>query len=710
MNVIYIVVFLVLMVNVNTYAQSDEKNNVLTDRLEKQNERLPQEKVHIHFDKTSYVVGDTIWFAGYIVNALKNTPAEHSRILYVELINSEHRIIKTLQLPVNTGFAAGDFTLPDSLGGGLYEVRAYTSWMKNFDNGFFFKKRISVMPVKVQAAAEKRTTNSGNHEEKPSVYDVYFFPEGGQLVDGLASVTGFKAVAQNGEGVQISGRLTDELNQPVLEFHSGYGGIGSFSFTPFSHNSYIAIVKLPDGSEKRFKLPEVKRSGYVLSAENSGADSLYIRLQATPDLLNKENMTFIPLSNGMPLFYMQTKFPDKQINITVPKSKLAGGILQLTLLNEQYEPVAERLVFNRYLHRVSINLIPLRPGYRKKEKIELVLQALDIFGKPVTGSFSMAVTHAGQVDTTEDSAITILSNLLLSADFPGDIAQPNYYFTQLSVAKEQELDQLMLTQKWRRFAWRDLITGRLPEITYPLQDLVEPYMTAAGMAPGIDTAIKLKEVMIKSRHPKLANSHSANLNGAGQADQVILPETLEKIADLSSLSFLLHGLVPFGTGFKLTSTTGTLAPGVLILVDGVSGIDDLREISPRDVESIEFLKTVPYTSIYGIRGAGGVILITTKKGNIKKQDITIKSPNSLASEQPFYTERRFYQHGYGDPGDPVKTKDVTVYWKPDIITDKNGKATLSFYSNDVTGNYNIVIEGLSARGGLSHQVFSYRVE
>jgi len=50
----------------------------------------------------------------------------------------------------------------------------------------------------------------------------------------------------------------------------------------------------------------------------------------------------------------------------------------------------------------------------------------------------------------------------------------------------------------------------------------------------------------------------------------------------------------------------------LILVDGVE-VRDLSHISPNMVESIEVLKDASSASIYGIRGANGVILITTRK-------------------------------------------------------------------------------------------------
>ncbi|MGV8138874.1 MAG: TonB-dependent receptor [Mangrovibacterium sp.] len=53
----------------------------------------------------------------------------------------------------------------------------------------------------------------------------------------------------------------------------------------------------------------------------------------------------------------------------------------------------------------------------------------------------------------------------------------------------------------------------------------------------------------------------------------------------------------------------------LYVIDGIPSGDNMKDINPNDVASIEVLKDASSTAIYGARGANGVILITTKKGN-----------------------------------------------------------------------------------------------
>lgn len=61
----------------------------------------------------------------------------------------------------------------------------------------------------------------------------------------------------------------------------------------------------------------------------------------------------------------------------------------------------------------------------------------------------------------------------------------------------------------------------------------------------------------------------------------------------------------------------------LILVDGIER--DMNTINTEEVESISVLKDASATAVYGVRGANGVILITTKRGQLGKPKVTLRS-------------------------------------------------------------------------------------
>ena len=166
-------------------SNDDDLLKKLVAQLEKYHEAYPAEKAYLHTDKPYYVAGEKIWFKAYLVEALTNRPDTLSVPLYVELIdNVAGKIIDQRTIKLAGGFGHGDFTLPDSLQAGVYRLRAYTNWMRNFDENLFYTKDFQVYSTDQQAFAEKLNAET---------IDFKFFPEGGNLVEGIES----RIAAQN---------------------------------------------------------------------------------------------------------------------------------------------------------------------------------------------------------------------------------------------------------------------------------------------------------------------------------------------------------------------------------------------------------------------------------------------------------------------------------------------------------------------------------
>lgn len=117
------------------------------------------------------------------------------------------------------------------------------------------------------------------------------------------------------------------------------------------------------------------------------------------------------------------------------------------------------------------------------------------------------------------------------------------------------------------------------------------------------------------------------------AQSTIEPSEIEM--PVANLSTMLAGRIAGLTGVQRSglpgydgadiwirgiSTLGGNAP--LILVDGVERSMD--HIDPRDIESFTVLKDAAATAVYGVRGANGVILIETKRGEIGKPKISVE--------------------------------------------------------------------------------------
>jgi len=226
----------------------------------------------------------------------------------------------------------------------------------------------------------------------------------------------------------------------------------------------------------------------------------------------------------------------------------------------------------------------------------------------------------------------------------------------------------------------------------------------------------LKEVKVRSIKPVKYETES--LAGAGFADQVIhnkdfgntlsLPDALS--GKLMGIRFTSSG-EPGGGGVPVWLGAG--GGSMLVVVDGLelpptrSNIDYLRA---NDVETVEVLKS-GNAAIYGFRGSNGVLVITRKKGKMKDlKDIPSFGVLPI-TVQGYQKVREFYSPKYENKTD-YNHPDLrsTIYWQPELITDKEGNASFEFYNADGNGTYRVVVEGIDEKGHIGRQVYRYKVD
>jgi TonB-dependent SusC/RagA subfamily outer membrane receptor len=154
---------------------------------------------------------------------------------------------------------------------------------------------------------------------------------------------------------------------------------------------------------------------------------------------------------------------------------------------------------------------------------------------------------------------------------------------------------------------------------------------------------------------------------------------------------------------------------MLVVLDGTEIMPtkntfSLDDITVSEVETVEVLKFAS-TSIYGMRGANGVLVITTKDAG--ETNKVVESIGVLPiAPMGFYKARTFYSPKY-DTVNGNSTKPElrsTIYWNPEIRTDKDGNATVDYYNADAAGIYKVIIEGIDSNGKIGRLVYKYKVE
>src|SRR5690606_309484 len=104
--------------------------------------------------------------------------------------------------------------------------------------------------------------------------DVQFFPEGGDLLAGVAKKVAIKAIGSDGRGLPVRGRVLDGAGTEVAAFEDIHLGMGHFMLTPQAGQAYTAEVTFDNGASRSFALPEVAAQGVNIAVLSSTGEQL----------------------------------------------------------------------------------------------------------------------------------------------------------------------------------------------------------------------------------------------------------------------------------------------------------------------------------------------------------------------------------------------------------------------------------------------------
>lgn len=108
---------------------------------------IHKEKVYLHTNHVYFKPGEDLFFKVYLLNAALQIPSTLSKVVYVEVINPAGVVVKKLKYEVSDGYAEGHYFFDMATTGGVYKLRAYTSWMMNEKETTWFTKEITVQKL-----------------------------------------------------------------------------------------------------------------------------------------------------------------------------------------------------------------------------------------------------------------------------------------------------------------------------------------------------------------------------------------------------------------------------------------------------------------------------------------------------------------------------------------------------------------------------------
>jgi len=312
------------------------------------------------------------------------------------------------------------------------------------------------------------------NEDRP---DLQFFPESGELVNGLHSKVGFKAVDYNGRSKLVEGEIINEKGEIITSFKSNELGMGSFMLNNVDKNATYSARLNSQSDEKIayiYPLPEVASRGNILSAVKKANEIIFT---ASSNYLKNDSIYIRTSCRGLVYYDIKGKLQDGVLKYALRSDSLPEGIIAFTMMDNLRQPVAERLVFNKNPEsRINIAISPEKDTYEQRELTRLNIKTTNSNGQPVKANLSLLVLNKAEMGQIQRIRQNILSYFLLSSDLKGEIENPGFYFNGNS-NNYNDLDALLLTHGWRKY----LYTQPVEEIRFQ----PETKLTVSGTVGGV---------------------------------------------------------------------------------------------------------------------------------------------------------------------------------------------------------------------------------
>jgi len=420
-------------------------------------EKYPQEKVHLVFNKNSYLAGENIWFTSFVFNGYDTSGISTS--LFVELYDANKTQITKKIIPIINGRGNGNLSLPKNAQEGIYYVRAYTTWMANFNEDF---QTIKPIVVYNPSSSQKVVLNTD------SKWTASAFPESGTFLDGINTKFAVRLESKGIPPSDWSGYVIDseKPNTKIISFKGFDENVGAFSITPQTGKKYQLVVNDTKGNKQFIDLPAVSSTGIHLQVDSSN-DAVKFSLQSkniAPGTLYKVIAT---LNNQLVFKVNSDKIIEK--SYTIPTNTLINGILVFTVFDDKENVLAQRLCF------VQPDLLKIQKPTIQSLSLNESPKAFNSFNVQQNSeveNYAVLISD-GNSKTSEDEN-SLLSTLWLTGDITSKIYTPSQYFTPHH--NSEALDALLITEKWKRFNWSTIMAGTFPIISYQPQ----PYISYKG--------------------------------------------------------------------------------------------------------------------------------------------------------------------------------------------------------------------------------------
>ncbi len=554
------------------------------------------------------------------------------------------------------------------------------------------------------------------------VPQIKFYPEGGNLSDGVLSTVGWEAKDLAGAPLEMGGVLYKD-DKPRDTVYTDTYGMGKFKLYPQVHSRYYLRPLGHVFKDSVYALPGVMLDQPVIAIAKAIADdtlNLIIRAKTAQKV-------FVVAHNfGNVFFNFETEATTRGKPVKVILDELPRGVVEITVLDSLRRPCAERLFFAHYDRRNILKINTDTDHYKKRQKVSIDLKLMNADGKAAGGLVSVACIQANRYEIKK--AMDIESYFYL-VDQIGRLPIKEHYMGT-SDDDRKYLEDILLVKGWRRYTWPELVkaaprdtagredtlffNGALTRYGKPLKKPGSLLMFKDSSAIAFKTDLTGRFIMTSEQlftHEQKDVKLLAN-SGAGDEVKITLSDPYKKIDDSIALNF--H---PFKNIMRLPGGTAEDTESLL----GIQRIIQLKQVS---------IKADKDDRTYGIAGTahenecGDYVCKFNILNCPNHRDDPANRPAVLGQTytykgNPYYTYEGCIIHEQQPAGSVIETISSihysvgfypadysklnpiapeyvsTIYWNHLLKLSPATKNTVSFYTSDITGDFKIIVQGIS---------------
>jgi hypothetical protein len=673
---------------------------------------VPREEIYIHSDRDEYIAGEEMWFNVYLIDRQSFKPSSGSKIAYFELLNSENRPIVQKRIMLEEGFGPGQIVLPDTLGTGIYTIRSYTNWMKNFLPVNCFTKDIHIYNA-FSTRTFKEKINSGM--KIPGGTGGNYYP--------AASNAGLTLRADNLKpdnleiDVVTNEKYRTENNNQFYLFIQTHGNI-----------NHVSSEGTKDGNARIFinknRIPAGINQITVFNAKGQPVGERFIYTPEKEDLVvTLQSTDSSGLRDKISLDFV---FPD-----TIP-NKLKTDNLSISVVAgtniRSFPDINDYMIFGTEYGLLQWDVFKsIKVGKIAPETVDSLLQSVKsnwLDWNTILSGEQPIFKHKIE---TEDY---YLSGKLLTGDqkekssdryvllsHPGKIADFQYARTDREgnfsfkikidnmvndlIIQPDEVTKSQSVKIESSFSDNYLKSGRLVDsIIKPIPGYISKWSVNRQVMKIYGTSPIGKPVKPDIPQPRNRRFYGKPDQELNMKDYITLPVMQEVFFELLpdvSMKSKKSGneITIFNPENKTLYET---PPG--LFVDGVKIKDPsvIAGLNPEIVEKIDVIRERYFVGDYFFYG---IVNIITKAGdfsNVTLPDYAVRllfrvidSVNSFVS--PDYSNAALKKSRIPDFRN-------TLYWNPSVKPDHYGKSRVEFWSSDNKTEYLIIIQGITQNGRL----------